>query len=160
MDTLEAIRLRRSCRRYQQKTIRQSELDLLLQAAYAAPVACGRHDHLCVDVIRSSDFLEEWDRISAGYLNAPNAHPLYGAQTILLISALVCDHVPPANPYLNAGCMAENVTLAATALGLGSVLLAAPVRALLQCSQLLAQLELKEQFQPVIAVAVGYQQVT
>ena len=70
---------------------------------------------------------------------------------------LVCDCVPHANPYLNAGCMAENITLAATALGLGSVLLAAPVRALLQCSQLLAQLELREQFQPAIAVAVGYQ---
>lgn len=157
MDTLDAIRLRHSCRRYQQTDIRQYELDMLLQAAHAAPAACGRHDHLCLSVIQDQAFLEKWDHISAKYLNAPNAHPLYGARTILLISVLVCDCVPPANPYLNAGCMAENITLAATALGLGSVLLAAPVRALLQCSQLLAQLELREQFQPAIAVAVGYQ---
>ncbi len=156
MDALDAIRLRHSCRKYQQTAIRQEELDILLQAARAAPVACGYHDHLCLTVIQDMTFLENWDRVSAKYLKASNAHPLYGTQTIILVSAFICDNVPLANPYLNAGCMAENITLAATALSLGSVLLAAPVRALLQCSQLLDQLKLDKRFQPVIAVAVGY----
>ena len=71
MDTLDAIRLRHSCRRYQQTDIRQYELDMLLQAAHAAPAACGRHDHLCLSVIQDQAFLEKWDHISAKYLNAP-----------------------------------------------------------------------------------------
>lgn len=59
---------------------------------------------------------------------------------------------------MNAGCAAENVTLAATALGLGSVLLAMPVRALRKEEALLDRFALPDNFQPVIAVAFGYEQ--
>lgn len=160
MDTLEAIRLRHSCRSYQPAGISPEELEILLQAAKAAPVACGHYDHICLTAIQDSVFLEEWDQISAEFLKAPKAHPLYGAPVVFLISVYVSGDIPFANPYLNAGCMAENITLAATALGLGSVLLAAPVRALLQCRQLLSKLEVKEQYQPAIAVAVGYKRTS
>ena len=48
--------------------------------------------------------------------------------------------------------------MAATALGLGSVLLAMPVRALRKEEALLDRFALPDNFQPVIAVAFSYEQ--
>ncbi|MBR6786086.1 MAG: nitroreductase family protein, partial [Clostridia bacterium] len=50
----------------------------------------------------------------------------------------------------------QNIALAATDLGLGSVLLAAPVRAINQHPELLAELQLPDGFQPVLSVGIGY----
>lgn len=83
---------------------------------------------------------------------------MYHAPAVLLISVRPDASDPPENSYLNAGCAAENVTLAATSLGLGSVLLAMPVRALRKEEALLDRFALPDNFQPVIAVAFGYEQ--
>ena len=160
METLEAIKQRRSCRRYDKERLPEMEkVEALLRSARTAPVACRKRDHIHISLISDPVLLESWDQAAARYVGAAKSHPLYHAPQVLLISVLIDGSDPLENPYLNAGCAAENVTLAATALGLGSVLLAAPVRALRNEKLLLDKFALPDGFQPVIAVAFGYEQI-
>lgn len=131
METLEAINQRYSCRRYDRSKLPEAaKIENLLHSAQVAPVACNKRDHIHISLISDLELLEAWDHAAACYVGAIKSHPLYHAPAVLLISVRPDASDPPENPYLNAGCAAENVTLAATALGLGSVLLAMPVRAL------------------------------
>ena len=125
METLEAINQRYSCRRYNRSKLPEAaKIEILLHSAQVAPVACNKRDHIHISLISDLELLEAWDHAAACYVGAIKSHPLYHAPAVLLISVRPDASDPPENPYLNAGCAAENVTLAATALGLGSVLLA------------------------------------
>ena len=159
MEALEAINERYSCRRYDRlKLPEAAKIEILLHSAQVAPVACNKRDHIHVSLISNLELLDAWDHAAACYAGAIKSHPLYHAPAVLLISVKPDASDPPENSYLNAGCAAENVTLAATALGLGSVLLAMPVRALRKEEALLDRFTLPDNFQPVIAVAFGYEQ--
>lgn len=159
METLEAINRRYSCRRYDRSKLPEAaKIEILLHSAQVAPVACNKRDHIHISLISDLELLEAWDHAAACYVGAIKSHPLYHAPAVLLISVRPDASDPPENPYLNAGCAAENATLAATALGLGSVLLAMPVRALRKEEALLDRFALPDNFQPVIAVAFGYEQ--
>ena len=159
METLEAINQRYSCRRYDRSKLPEAaKIEILLHSAQVAPVACNKRDHIHISLISDLELLEAWDHATACYVGAIKSHPLYHAPAVLLISVRPDASDPPENPYLNAGCAAENVTLAATALGLGSVIIAMPVRALRKEEALLDRFALPDNFQPVIAVAFGYEQ--
>ena len=140
------------------RQIEAAKIEILLHSAQVAPVACNKRDHIHISLISDLELLEAWDHAAACYVGAIKSHPLYHAPAVLLISVRPDASDPLENSYLNAGCAAENVTLAATSLGLGSVLLAMPVRALRKEEALLDRFALPDNFQPVIAVAFGYEQ--
>lgn len=156
MDTRQAICNRYSCRRFLKKPIEKQELDALLQAAHATPVACKRYGDIRLTVIENPSYLERWNQVSAVYMGNPKSRPLYDAPVLILVSVLVSREIPAENPYLNAGCVVENMALAATDLGIGSVILAAPVRAMRQNEELLTALDLPAGFEPAVALAVGW----
>lgn len=56
----------------------------------------------------------------------------------------------------DVGCILENMQLAATDIGLGSVYLWALLNRIPQSPQFVASLELPEGFKPVSALALGY----
>ena len=64
--------------------------------------------------------------------------------------------MPPSIEYHNTGTIMENMLLAATNLGLGSVYLMGAVAALNNHPDLVAQLQLPEGFVPTAAIALGH----
>lgn len=112
---LETIFRRRSIRRYQERPVEAETLDLLLQAAMAAPSAmdCRPWEFI---VVTETEKLEQFRRrLIFGNRNAPAA-------------IVVCGNPrrsknPTARLFWVQDCAAatENILLAATALGLGTV---------------------------------------
>lgn len=156
METMKAIERRQSCRAYTEEPISEAELEILLQAAYAAPVGMGQYETMRLTVIQNRALLNEIDRAAAEFFGDPAKHPLYGAGTLILVSA-----IPPAPPravlaYCNAGCIVENMALAATDLGLGSVYIFGSVNAVKLHPDIVEKLHLPEGFVPVSALAVGH----
>ena len=78
----------------------------------------------------------------------------YGEQTMIIISSM-----PPLRPgmeFTNAGCIIENMVLAATDLGIDSVVLAGAPSALAQNEQLQRELGIPESFKPILGASFGY----
>ena len=84
----------------------------------------------------------------------PSLRPTYGAPTVILV--LVSRDSKQDAAYCNAACIVENMHLAATDLGLGSVYLLGCIRALQQDEALQRELKIPEAFFPASALAVGY----
>lgn len=119
MNTLEAIAVRYSCRSYKKEQITKEELNSVLQAAYEAPNADAAYEDIQLSVIQSPDALADIREIYRKASGSETADPLYGAPVFIVVSAVVPDNDPVG--YANAGCVVENMALAATDLGLGNV---------------------------------------
>ncbi len=114
-DILEAIFRRRSIRRYTEQQVEKEKLELLLQAAMAAPNACNSQPWEFVVVTDKDVMARLRDALYAGHYNAPCAIAVCGNLGIANNSA--------AKYYWVQDCSAatENLIIAATALGLGTV---------------------------------------
>jgi len=146
---LEAIFRRRSIRRYQERPVEAGKLDLLLQAAMAAPSAMNCRPWEFV-VVTESDKLEQFRRrLVFGNRNAPAA-------------IVVCGNPrrsknPAARLFWVQDCAAatENILLAATSLGLGTVWIGVyPVAAFVRVVREVVRLP--RQVIPLCIVYVGY----
>lgn len=156
MNTMQAIQERYSCRTYESRAVEQEKVEQLLKAVYATPIAMKRYEDLHVTVITNPDFLEKLDQATAKTYDQLGKHPLYGVPLVFLLSGRTGEGIPNSTPYLNGGVAVENLALAATELGLGSVIFGGPVRTLNAHLELLEQLNLPEGFSPVVALGVGY----
>ncbi len=114
MDLLEAIRTRRSVRKYQNKPVPEELVQTILGAAMAAPSACNAQPWQFV-VIRERRLLDEIPKINS-YASMASAAPL---------AILVCGDtsLEISRGYWVVDCAAavENLLLAAHAIGLGAV---------------------------------------
>ena len=154
MELMEAILNLLACRAYEKKQIDQTALDVILQAGNAAPVGHGEYDKMHLTVVQDPAVLEVIDRGTAEFFGDLSMHPLYGAPTLILVSA--DKETPRDMAFCNAGCIVENMHLAATALGLGSVYLASCAMAAEQNEKMCKALRLPEGYLPLSALAVGY----
>lgn len=155
METMKAIELRESCRGYKVEQITKNELTIILQAANAAPIGRGDYTRVQLTVIQNSGLLEKFNVAAAIFFKNPNLKPTYGAPTIILVSAKIVDSQQDPSPYCNAACIVENMTLAATDLGLGSVYILGAVTALSKNSKLCTEMKIAQNFIPVSAIAIG-----
>jgi len=155
MKTIEAIALRQSTRSYKPEQISEDELQTLLTAGYAAPVGMGAYDSLNLTVVQNSDLLAKVTEAAATFYGNPKANPLYGAPTLIIVSSTVNEKAPSIG-LANGSCIVENMSLASTDLGLGSVYLMGAIMAINTNEELLKELALPEGFVPVCALAVGY----
>ena len=121
MEVMDAMSRRRSCRAYLPQQILNEKRDEILKAANAAPVGMGEYQNVRLSVIQSAALLEKLDRCGAAFLGDPSLRPTYGAPTVILVSVSRDSKQDAA--YCNAACIVENMHLAATDLGLGSVYL-------------------------------------
>ncbi|MCC8017445.1 MAG: nitroreductase family protein [Lachnospiraceae bacterium] len=154
METLKTINTRKSTRSYT-GALSDAALQTVLQAGQAAPIGMGKFDTMHMTVIRDKDLLHEIDRAAAGFFGDPSRTPLYGAPCLILISTPVPD---PANgnvSYSNAAIMTENMSLAATDLGLGSCLIWGAIAALNQTPELVAKLNLPEEHTVCCGIVLG-----
>ena len=152
METMKTILKRQSVRAFTEEQIKEDELRTVLQAGYAAPIGGAKFDSMHFTVIKNADFLKRFRKSAADFIQKPEANPLYGAPTFLVVSSNAVNPVA----YANAGCVIENMSLAAAELGLGSVYIFGCIAALNADQDILKELELPEGFTPVSGIILGY----
>ena len=114
-QTLDLIMKRRSIRKFSSEPVAQEQLDELLQAAMAAPSASNRRPWEFV-VVTDAEVLARLRRaLVLGPYKAPAA--------IVVCGNLLRTLPPPAQKFWIQDCSAamQNILLAATGLGLGTV---------------------------------------
>lgn len=157
MDFMNVILKRHSVRAYKPEQIGEQNLNTILCAASAAPVGRGEYDKIHLTVVQNPELLQKISDKTAKLLGMPEgANALYGAPTLIVVSEQAGqDH---GVACANAGCIIENMLLAATGLGLGSVFLFAFVHALKENSDLVKALQLPDGFEVKAGAAIGYPQ--
>ena len=155
MDTLDALVSRKSIRRYKKEQIKENELTTILDAAGTAPVAMGSYGSVRLTVIQNKPFLQKMsEKVKEAYPKMPTDDPLHGVPTLVVVSGDSHKGLPNAE-YMNAACILENMMIAATDIGLGSVFMVAPTAAF-KDADLLKALNLPDGFRPIAAAGFGY----
>jgi nitroreductase len=155
MEMIKTIAMRKSTRSYKAEQISDEALNLILTAGCAAPVGMAAYNTVHLTVIQNSELLEKITEAAAKAFGNPNAKPFYGAPTIVIVSAKPNEKAPNVG-IANAACIIENMSLAATDLGLGSVYLMGFLVSFSADKELLKELNLPEGFVPVSGIALGY----
>ncbi len=160
MNTLEAIKARKSARSYKECPVEREKLKQLVTAAHNAPSACPLH----LSVVENREVLKTLNDAALAAMKASGNEflvsraslegyqPLYGAPALLLISA------PKGAAHIEAtaSCAAANVTVAAAELGLGSCYVIAPLLGLGAVPALSGRIGIPEGYAPVCGVLLGY----
>lgn len=158
MELMKAIMSRNSIRKYKPEQISEDELDLILKAGCAAPVGMGKYEYMHITVIQNPIILRKLSQRIASLRGTPDFDPLYGAPTIIVISAKQYVKYPHAE-FANAACIIENMLLSATDQNIGSVYLWGVAVALQLDSELYREMDLTDGFIPVSGLALGYSDV-
>lgn len=117
MDAIEAIMGRRSVRRFTGEHITEEQLKVILGAATSGPSCVYAQDWEFI-VVREKEVLNRM-----ADCNGRPAEPARGCDVGILICGNLDRAFPPARDYwiIDGAIAGQNIVLAATALGLGSV---------------------------------------
>jgi nitroreductase len=148
METLEAIRTRRSVRKYTDQTVSSEQLNILLRAAMQAPSASNSQPWVYV-VITEREILN----------SIPKFHPYSQMLLEAPIAVMVCadenEVKKPGRWMLDCSAATQNLLLAAHDQGLGGVwLMVYPD--LQRMQQIRDLLQLPDHVFPVNLVSLGY----
>ena len=154
MDFFTAIAMRRSTRIFTPEQIKDEDLALILKAGQAAPVGHSDFAGVRITALQNPDILKAWDQHCTAASGNPNYHMFYQAPTLIFVAAKPKSDGQPVY-VADVACIMENMHLAATALGLGSVYLWAMVNRVPVTEELLHTLQLPPEFKPVSVLAVG-----
>lgn len=163
----ETILARRSVRDYQPRKVDDAALGSLLEAAVRAPTAMQCEPWAFVIIQDNALLLSISDRAKALYkaeghggnsspfgytIDNPDCNIFYNASTLILI----CGN--RASPFAVADCWlaAENVMLAACAMGLGTCVIGYALPAF-NDTDIREQLNITDDYQVVAPIVVGYQ---
>lgn len=155
LDTFEALISRRSIRSYTNDVITEENLERILAAAEAAPVAMGLYGDLHLTVITDARLLEKIDRAAAEMMGDRAPQPLYGAPMLIVVSVRRPEPGRENPVYSSAAIVVENMALEAVALGVGACHIWGPIRALNASPDLVAALDLPEDFVPSCGIILG-----
>ncbi|AKN30051.1 nitroreductase [Clostridium carboxidivorans P7] len=155
MEMMKVIAMRKSTRSYKPEQISDESLNNIISAGCAAPVGNGAYDTIHITVIQNSNLLNKIAKTAANMFGAPNSNPLYGAPTLIIVSGIPNEQFPNVE-IANAACIIENMTLAATDAGIGSVYILGALCAFNADKELLKELDLPEGFVPISGIALGY----
>jgi nitroreductase len=151
METLKAINNRKSVRSYT-GVLTDEALKTVLQAGEESPIGMGKYQSVHMTVIQNKGLLDEIDKTAGEFFGDPSRHPLYGAPCFILISV----EEPAGNvQYSNAAMMVENMSLAATDIGIGNCAIWGAVAGLNANPELVAKLNLPEGFVACCGVVIG-----
>lgn len=173
----EVLRLRQSTRKYLPKQISDEQLQSILEAANRAPVGSKLYKDIHLTVVQKQEVLLKlceaaWERFScrqkleeiagdtlekAKSTNVRRNNLFYDAPTVIFVSHRKQD-LQPGIEWANAASVVNQMHLAATGLGLGSVYMWGALESMRMIPELdhTELLELPENFEPLIALAVGY----
>lgn len=164
MNTLEAIKARKSVRTYQDKAVENEKIRQVVEAGNMAAKAGKVFFHVVTD----AETLKEWSTVGRNMMqnsgneflmqvsSNPNYSPIYNAPAAIIVSAEKSeDMYAQSMAGANTACAAENMLLAATELGLGSCYLVSATLAL-NVPELAQKIKLSSDLQPYAVVIVGY----
>ena len=145
MELFDVINKRFSNRKFLEKQISNEDLDRILKAGMQAPVGRGRYEDMYITVIQDKILLDEINKLA-------DRSVFYNAPTLVIISAKDDGHGLDRE---NSACVAMNMLLAATDLGLASIYLNLVI-GLIKNSDILNKLNLPLGFVPIVGVGLGY----
>ena len=145
MELFDVINKRFSNRKFLERQINNEDLNKILKAGMQAPVGRGKYEDMHITVIQNKDLLDEINRLS-------DRSVFYNAPTLIIISAKDDGHGLDRE---NSACVAMNMLLAATDLGLASIYLNLVI-GLIKNSDILNKLNLPLGFVPIVGVGLGY----
>lgn len=148
MNVLEAIAKRRSIRKFTDRPVSQEQTNALLKAAMFAPTAHNRQEWEFV-VVRDRALLNRLTEIH------PYAQMLASANCALVVCADITREAPSGYWPGDCGAATQNILLAATELGLGSVWLGVYPNEK-RMNDIAALLELPKNVLPFNIIALGY----
>ena len=179
IDYLELAKTRSSCRKYTDEPVSDEDIRKIILAANAAPVGSSRFDDIHLTVVKDRKVLDALaeavqerfkDRETIariiGEVNGPEVpvrgkdDPFYHAPVVIFVSHRKQD-LQPGIEWANVSAVAYAMHLEATSLGLGSVFMWGA----LEAARVLPEfdrtdlLELPQDFQPLLGLAVGHSAV-
>lgn len=162
MNTIQTIKTRKSPESFTEKAINMSNLKAIVEAGNYAPIfgkvqftvvtdaeLLNTINEVALNMMKNSgnEFLEKTAKI-------PGYHAIRHATAFVVLSA-PGGNEPMGFNMANVSCAAENIQLAATELGIGSRFMMGPIMALTQ-EPIKSKLGLPDDYQPLVAVALGY----
>ena len=137
-----------SCRSFDPTPLNQDQLQTVVDAARHAPIGRGRYDLWQLRLVTEENRL-----LRLGRAAGEKGEPFYGAPALLIACCPLIEREFAA--WASAGCIIENAALAATQLGLGSVILLSPMLALAESALWPSELDLDSSCRPRMALAFG-----
>lgn len=157
MNALDAIFSRKSTRAYKNEQISEENLQIIIKAGCAAPIGMARYDTLHITVVQSDELLAKiFDEAENAMFKqiGIRKNMNFGAKTVIVISSMPAYR--EGIEYAHAGFVIENMVIAATSLGIDSVVLGGPISAIAQSEELKNAIGIPEGFEPLLAVVLGY----
>ena len=157
MNTLEAIEKRYSCRNYKPEQISEDALGEILKAGMAAPVGSAAYDSLHITVIQNQGMLNKISDAVSEMVSKMFGKPMdknFGAPTMIIVSAK--PGMIPGIEYANAGCVLENMLIAATSLGIDNVIWGGGAVVVEQSEEFMQQINIPEGYKPLMCASFGY----
>jgi len=157
-ETLKVIRERRSCRAYKKDPISESDLAAIVDAGVWAPTGMNRQDRHFT-VIRDKAILDRMDKLARAKMPEPvksrlvernNGNPdisiHYFAPALVIISG----------GEMSCGIAAENMSIAAQSLGIGSCILGLVTILFENDATLARDLKIPDDMKPCLGVSLGH----
>ncbi|MBR3275192.1 MAG: nitroreductase family protein [Eubacterium sp.] len=153
MNTLEAINKRHSTRGFSDRQVSKEDLDAILFAGGQAAVGGADFKSMKLYVVQDPALLKEINDTSAKA--RPGTNPLYNAPTLVVLasSKSILENIE----FTNAGCVIENMMIAAADLGIDSIYLWMAMYGINGSPDLVARLGFPEGFTCVGTMALGYE---
>ena len=152
MNTLDAIKARRSVRGFTDRQISDADLEAILFAGGQAAVGGADFKSLKLYAVQNPELLKAIDESSAKM--RPGSHPLYGAPTLVVLASK--ESILKNIEFTNAGCVIQNMMVAATDLGVDSIYLWMSMYGINNDPELGKRLGFPEGFTCVGTMALGY----
>ena len=151
MDFYDVLSKRVSTRKFTDEKISGEDIKILLDAANKAPIAMGQYDSSRLTVIEDRDLIKE---ISQEYkdFTGKDSDALYNAPVFIIFSS----NKDNTSKYEDAGCVLENIALAATNLNLGSCYIRGLVNKLGNEAKYIDKLMLDRGYYSVSGIIVGH----
>lgn len=157
MNTLEAIKKRVPCRAYKPEQISEEALNEILKAGMSAPVASAMYDSMHITVVQNEEVLKQIVDLSSEFLSnftGQKREINFGVKNIIVVSG--APGLAPGMDYTNAGCIVENMLIAATSMGIDNIVWAIPDFAIGQNADMMAQLGIPVGLKPLLCASFGY----
>lgn len=167
MNTIEAIKNRKSSRVYLDKDVEDDKINTIVKAGYMAastPLAGKTYFHVITDEkiltlikdnakkIMLNSGMEMLEKMASN----PEFNPIYDAPVAILISTDKTENPNTKEMAIaNASCAAQNMLIAATDLELGSCFVESPVLAF-KIPGTKESLNLTDDMEPICMVLIGY----
>ena len=153
MNTLDAIKARHSTRGFSDRQISDADLEKILFAGGQAAVGGADFKSLKLYAVQDPELLKAIDESSAKM--RPGSHPLYWAPTLVVLASK--ESILKSIEFTNAGCVIQNMMVAATDLGIDSIYLWMSMYGINNDPEIVKKLGFPEGFTCVGTMALGYE---